>query len=264
MSGLLPRVAWTVLSPSFWSVALCALRFAPITYLCPLLGGFVLPSSVRVTCVLSLAVAAHLSGVQAGGALSSHAGLLGAAVSEALAGIAIGWVASLPFEGARLGGKLVDLFRGTSAEVALPGAGASDATSAEAFHRLAVALAMIGFAWPQVIALLWRSFRWIPLGQLSLTAETAARLPTLATAMMTSGLAISAPVLAVTLGVEALFALAARMAPSVPLTEAVAPTRILSGSAVIWLALGLVALRAEEAALAGVGTLEAFLKSAAG
>ena len=42
---------------------------------------------------------------------------------EASVGLLVGMGAALPFDGARMGGRLIDLVRGTSAEAALPVAG---------------------------------------------------------------------------------------------------------------------------------------------
>lgn len=253
--------AISTLGPAIWGVVLCALRLAPITYLCPILGGVALPVTVRLVCVLALSLGLHLAGVHPEGGMKPTAMLAGAAVRELLVGVSMGWISSLPFEGVRMGGKLADLFRGTSAEAALPGAGSSDSASAEGFHRLAVALAASGLAFPQVVAVLWRSFKWIPVGTFDLAGAAVLNLPELATAMVTTGLAISAPVLAVTLGVEALIALAGRVAPGIPLLEASAPTRILGGGTVIWLGLGLIAQRTQQELLEGSRWVESFLHS---
>ncbi len=261
MKPQLLAMGLTAIIPSLWNVALCALRLAPITYLCPILGGVALPGTVRLGCVLSLALALSLSGAQSDVVLGSASVLAQAAVRELLAGVAIGWISSLPFEGARMGGKLADLFRGTSAEAALPGAGSSDSASAEGFYRLAVALAASGLAFPQIVAVLWRSYRWIPIGGFEAGSSATLNLPELATAMVTTGLAVSAPVLAVTLGIEALIALVSRVAPGIPLIEASAPTRILGGGAVLWLGLGLIAQRTQQELLGGSQLVESFLQS---
>lgn len=242
MSG----AAWAALSPHVLAVALCAVRLAPVALLCPLLGGQALPAGVRLGPVLALALFAHLAGgVHAPAGLeAAGAWALGAAaLREAGFGVALGMCAALPFDAARVGGRLADLFRGASAEAALPQVGARETATGDLLYQLLVALAASGPLGPQLVGALLRTFVVVPLGAPHASEGVAAQAGAWAAGALAAGLALGAPLAAASLLADALVGLAGRAAPQLPLGEAAAPLRLLGGGVVLWLGVGALAGR---------------------
>jgi len=226
------------------ALALVGLRVLPAVMLCPLLGGQLAPVPVRLAVALSLGLAVRplvgpsqledITWIQCSG--------------EAAFGLGLGLVSALPFEGARIGGRLIDLFRGTSAEAALPGAGHRESAAGELLHRLLLTLALSSGALPVLLRALARTFRLLPPGFAS-PAPPGAVAGWVGVAMG-SGFAVAAPVLVLCWVVDGALALVARVAPGIPLPEVAPPGRILGGAGVLWLGLGLVCDRL----LAGVAS----------
>lgn len=238
-----------LLGPHFAAVGLCAARLLPITFLCPLLGGQVLPMTVRLALVLALGLSVHFAGgVLAPPQVDSVWSFAAAAGKEVLFGTVIGMVAALPFDAARMGGRFIDLFRGSSAEAALPFAGSREAASGEGLYQLLVALAVTGVAFPIVLGAIWKGFAMVKLGAYAPTEEVALQVAGLAGTAMAVGLAIGAPIAGVSLAVDALMGFVSRAAPGMNLQEIGSPVRILGGGAVLWLSVGLIS----ERLLAGV------------
>jgi type III secretion protein T len=95
--------------------ALAIARLAPVTFLCPLLGGAVAPPTVRLG--VALALASFLVRATPRTALPDSLSTFVVALGlEALLGVGLGLAAAAPFDAARVGGRLVDLARGSSAE----------------------------------------------------------------------------------------------------------------------------------------------------
>jgi flagellar biosynthetic protein FliR/type III secretion protein T len=245
-----------VLGPHLAAVALCGARLFPVAFLCPLLGGQATPSPVKLGVVGSLALALHVAGgVVAPAGLDSW-GFAAHFGRELAFGVAIGLVAALPFDAARIGGRLVDLFRGTSAEAALPVAGTRESATGDGLYQLLVALAISGGAMPAVVAGLWRSFAAVPLGGFVPGEDVALRVAGWVGGALATGFAVGAPIAAASLAVDLLLGLAARAAPSLSLQEAGAPLRILGGGALLWMGVGVMSDRL----LAGVSGSEAVLR----
>jgi type III secretion protein T len=232
------------LAPGTASVALCASRLLPVAFFCPLLGGQAAPVVVRLALVLACALSLHVAGgVSLREPPSTSLAFGGLVLRELVFGTALGLVAALPFDAARMGGRLVDLFRGTSAEAALPQAGTRESATGDVLYQLLTALAVSGAGLPLVLSALWRTFGAVGLGAAVPTGDFTDHVVTLVGAAMAAGLAVGAPIAGCTLAVDCLLGLASRAAPGLHLQEAGAPLRILGGGAVLWLGLGVVCAR---------------------
>lgn len=234
--------AIALLSPHLVAVALIATRLVPVGILSPVLGPSQAPMHVRLAVVLSLALCIHLAGgVQARESLASLWPLLGAVLRELCVGTAMGLIAALPFDAARMGGRFMDLFRGTSAEAALPLVGTRESATADGLHQLTLAMVSAGAGLPLVIAALFRSFGALPVGSTGLGAGAAFHVVSCATVSLATALAIAAPVLGAVLAVDVALGIAGRALPQFALQAISSPAKILGGGAIIWLGLGTVA-----------------------
>ncbi|MCI0572158.1 MAG: flagellar biosynthetic protein FliR [Myxococcaceae bacterium] len=227
------------LAPGAVAVALCASRLLPVAFLCPLLGGQAAPGVVRLGLVLALSVSLSAAGGVTLAVLpSSSLAFAGLALKELVFGTSLGLIAALPFDAARMGGRFADLFRGTSAEAALPHAGTRESATGDGLYQLMSALAVSGVGFPLVLPALWRTFGTVGLGAAVPTGDATHAVVALVGTAMAAGLAVGAPVAGCTLAVDCLLGLASRAAPSLQLQESGAPLRILAGGAVLWLGLG--------------------------
>jgi flagellar biosynthetic protein FliR/type III secretion protein T len=231
------------LAPHVASVALISARLLPMVFLCPLLGGEALPSFVKVALALCLACGFHSGGVHAPEAFAASEWRLGAAaVRECLVGVAIGLVAGLPFDAARMGGRFIDLFRGASAEAALPQTGSRESATGDVLYQLVLAWAAQGPLFGVVTSALWHSFVVLPLGGTALTGG-AFEVITLAGTALATGLGVGAPIAGLALLVDFTLGLWGKVAPGLSPHELRAPLKLLGGGAVLWLVVGLVAER---------------------
>lgn len=222
------------------SLALILARLVPIAFLCPVFGGPQAPTTVRLGLCLALAGAVHFAGgVGVDGAALFD--LVGAAARELCLGTTVGLLAGLPFDTARMAGRFVDLFRGSSAEAALPLQGSKDTASGEGLHHLLLALACVGGVLPLVISTVFRTFSLVPLGTFTTTESVALSVVTWVGTAMGAALALGAPVAAASLAIDGLLALASRLSTGVQLTELGTPLKLLAGGAVLWLTLGALA-----------------------
>jgi type III secretory pathway component EscT len=232
------------LGPSVLAVALCAARLLPVAFLCPLLGGQAASTVVKLGIVSSLSLFLHLAaGVVAPQVATSTWGLLGAGLRELAFGTSIGLVAALPFDAARMGGRFIDLFRGTSAEASLPLVGSRESATGDALYQLVVGLAVTGGAMPVVLSGLLGSFGWVTLGTYAPTEAAALHVVALAGTALATGLAVGAPVAAAVMAVDCFIGLASRAAPQLSLQDVGAPLRILGGGGLLWASVGLLCER---------------------
>ena len=232
-----------LVSPHLVAVALCACRLLPIAFLCPFLGGQAAPSTVRVGVTFALALSLHfVGGVGMGMAVDGWA-FASAAVREALLGVAIGLVASLPFDIARMGGRLVDLFRGASAEAALPVAGSREAATGDLVYQLVLADALVGGVLPIALSGIWKSFALVPVVTASIGAGMVEQLISMVGTAFATGLVLGAPVAAAALATDLFVGLIARAAPQISVVDCAAPLKLIGGAAVLWLTLGLLSDR---------------------
>lgn len=242
------------LAPHVVAVALISARLVPVAFLCPLFGGSHAPTHVKLGLVLALALSLHAAGGVAAPEADTAFAFAGLAGKELIFGTTLGLVAALPFDAARMGGRFMDLFRGSSAEAALPLAGTKEAASGDALYHLLLAMASSGLAMPLVVGALWKSFGLVQLGAFVHTESVALHAAGLVGAAFATGLAVGAPIAGLSLAVDAVLGLASRAAPQMNLQDVGSPLRILAGGAVLWLGIGVVADRL----LAGVvGTPDA-------
>jgi type III secretion protein T len=224
---------WRELAP--WALAVA--RLAPVTFLCPLLGGAVAPPTVRLGVALALAgFAVRVS--PATWVPQTVAGFVGALLLEGLMGLGIGLAAAAPFDAARVGGRLIDLGRGSSAEAALPHVGSRETASGDLLYQLLVAVAATGAVLPNLVASLFRGFAAVPPGRAALALLDVDEAIRVTGSVLATGLAVAAPVVVACLLVDASLALAARIGPSFALAEQVAGARLLVGALAFWIGLG--------------------------
>lgn len=245
------------LAPEVLALALVGFRVLPVAMLCPLLGGQLTPVPVRLAVAVSLGVAVR---PLAGPVERLDAHLWVQCAGEAAFGLGLGLVAALPFDAARIGGRLVDLFRGTSAEAALPVAGHRESASGEVLHQLLRAMALCSGALPALLRALGRTYRLVPPGLVPAGAPDA--VAAWVGVAMATGLAVAAPVLALCWAVDGALALVARVAPGIPLSEVAPPGRILGGAGVLWIGLGLVCDRLLAAVAATPEAWASLMRSA--
>ncbi len=244
------------LGPDIVGVALCAARLLPIAFLCPLLGGQATPTMVRLSLVLSLSLFLRVeAGLELDAPVASTVVLGGLVIRELVFGTSVGLVAALPFDAARMGGRFIDLLRGTSAEASLPMAGSRESAAGEGLYHLLVTLVISGGAWPLVMGGVLRGFGVVRLGAFVPTEAATLHVVFLAGAAMATGLAVGAPIAAAVLAVDCFLGLASRAAPQVNLQEVGAPLKILGGGALLWLGTGVLC----ERLLAGVLSVEGAL-----
>lgn len=253
-----------MLAPHLVATALCSARLLPVAFLCPLLGGQSVPTTVRLALVLALGLAVHVGGgIEAPERIASIWMLAALVGKELVFGTVIGLIAALPFDAARMGGKFIDLFRGTSAEASLPSAGSKESATGDGLYQLLVSLAVTGVAFPIVLGALWKGFGLVKLGAFVPSEEIALQVAGLAGVAMATGLAVGAPVAGLSLAVDALLGLVGRAAPGMNLQETSAPLRILGGGAVLWLTVGLLSDRLLAGVVASEWALHAVFSGGA-
>lgn len=250
------RAQLSPLGPGMVVVALCSARLLPVAFLCPLLGGQAAPTTVKLALVLSLALFLHhVAGVSLPEPVETPMQLAALAMKELTYGTSVGLVAALPFDAARMGGRFIDLFRGTSAEASLPVAGSRESATGDALYQLLVGLVVTGGLMPIVLSALVRGFGWVRLGAYVPTEAAVMHGVGLAGGAMATGLAVGAPIAAAVMAVDCLMGMVSRAAPQVNLQELGAPLRILAGGALLWLAVGILC----ERLLAGFLSVESAL-----
>lgn len=233
-----------LLQPHVVTFALICARLLPVVFLCPLFGGTVAPTSVRLALVLALGGFLHLAGeVRAPEELLGSTGWPGAMLRELVFGTALGLGAAAPFDAAKLGGRFIDLVRGTSAEAALPVAGTRESATGETLSRLLLALGAATFGLQHLLGALVQTFRAVSLGVKGLAAHWAQEAALMVGSTMAAGLAIGAPIAAFCLLIDGLLAIAGRLGGGASLQELSAPLRILGGAVVLWLGLGVIGAR---------------------
>jgi flagellar biosynthetic protein FliR/type III secretion protein T len=247
------RAQIELLGPDIAAVALCSARLLPVAFLCPLLGGQAAPTTVKLGVVLSLALFLHgVAGVELPAPVETPLALAALALKEMVYGTAVGLVAALPFDAARMGGRFIDLFRGTSAEASLSVAGTRESTAGDVLYQLLVGLVVTGGLMPVILAGLVRSFGWVRLGAYVPSEAAAMHVVGLVGSALATGLAVGAPIAAAVMAVDCLLGMVSRAAPQVNLQEVGAPLRILGGGALLWLGVGILC----ERLLAGFLTVE--------
>jgi flagellar biosynthetic protein FliR/type III secretion protein T len=235
-----------LLRPHVLAVALIAARIVPATFLCPIFGGRAAPMTVRVALCLALSLHAHLAGdVRPAIEDPSTLALFAAFARELFCGTVIGFVAALPFDAARIGGRLLDTLRGANAEASLPVTGSREAATGDLLYQLLCALVCAGPVYRVLATSILTSFRAAPLGLPDAVATDALAQIALVRAggALAAGLAIGAPAAAASLLVDAALGIAGRIAPALSIKDVGAPAKLLLGSAAILVAVGALAQR---------------------
>ncbi len=244
------NLAIETLQPHVLAIALIGARLIPVAFLCPLFGGSHAPMHVKLGVVLALAFFLHgAGGIAAPVGLNTAFDFAAVCAQEIVFGTSLGLVAALPFDAARMGGRFIDLFRGSSAEAALPMAGSKEAATGDALYHLLLALGSAGALMPLMLAALTRSYGLVAPGAFHHSEDVALHLAGLVGTAFATGFAIGAPIAGLTLAIDACLGLASRAAPNMNLQETGAPLRILGGGAVLWLMVGLIASRLQDFAL---------------
>jgi flagellar biosynthetic protein FliR/type III secretion protein T len=226
-------------APHLVAVALCAARLMPVVFLCPLFGGAASPTTVKLSLVLAMAMFLHFAaGVGAHLPAADMLDFAQLAAKEIGFGVVLGLVATLPFDAARMGGRFIDLFRGSSAEAALPLAGTKESATGDGLYQMLIAIAAAGVAMPMVLSALFKSFAIVPLGGFVTTEAMVFQVVALVGGAFSVALAVGAPVAGASMTVDCLLGLVSRAAPQMHLQDTGAPLRILAGGAVTWLAIG--------------------------
>lgn len=247
MNPVALTAAFALLSPHLVGVALISTRLFPVTLLSPVLGPAQAPMHVRLGLMLSLALTVHLcGGVGTQLTLDAPWPLLGAVLRELSVGTAIGLLAALPFDAARIGGRFIDLFRGASAEAALPLVGSRDSATADGLHQLTVALVSSVAGLPLIVTALFHSFALLPVGEVAMTGSAAFHVVSCAMVALATGLSLAAPVLGGAIAVDLVLGLVGRALPQFALQELSSPLKILGGGTLIWLGLGVLSERLLE------------------
>jgi flagellar biosynthetic protein FliR/type III secretion protein T len=238
VTRLLAEVAEAV-RPELLAWAIASMRVLPVSLLCPVLGARLVPAPVRLAVAGTLGLALRpLAGGAPPGALET----LVRCGREAAVGLVVGIAAALPFDAARIGGRLIDLVRGTSAEAALPVAGHHESATGDVLHQLLVSLALVGGALPVLVHALARSYALVPAGS-PLAGDGLLAVARLVGVALATGLAVAAPVVALSWATDAAVGIVLRAAPALPANELATPVRVLGGGTVLWLSLGLVSER---------------------
>ena len=244
-------LAIETLQPHVIAIAIISARLIPVAFLCPLFGGTHAPTHVKLGVVLALALFLHgAGGIGAPPNVHSAVDLAALAAQELLFGTSLGLVAALPFDAARMGGRFIDLFRGSSAEAALTMAGSKEAATGDALYHLLLALGSAGALMPLLLAALTKSYGLVAPGAFHHSEDVALHLAGLVGTAFATGFAIGAPIAGLTLTIDACLGLASRASPNMNLQETGAPLRILGGGAVLWLMVGLIASRLQDFGLA--------------
>lgn len=246
MNATGPMIAG-LLEPHVVSLGLVSARLLPVVFLCPLFGGTTAPPTVRLSLVVALGAFLHVAGgVRVAPELLEGGRWIGALIRELVFGSALGLAAAAPYDAAKLGGRFIDLVRGTSAEAALPVAGTRESATGEALGRWLLALAAVTFGLPLTLGALVKTFAAVAPGVSGFGELWAQEAALLVGSTMAAGLAIGAPIAAFCLLVDGLLATAGRLGGGASLQELSAPARILGGAVVLWLGLGLIGGRLLE------------------
>jgi type III secretion protein T len=246
----------TLLRPHIVSVTMLACRLFPVAFLCPIFGGQQAPMNVKLSVVLALSCFLHWAcGISVMIPQDNTFDLVALALKETLFGTTLGFLASLPFDAARMGGRFIDLFRGSSAEAALPLAGSKEAASGDLMYQVLMSTVASGALMPLMISALLKSFALVPVGTAMHSDTLSLQAVALFTGALSTALAIGAPIAAASVGVDAMLGLASRAAPNMNLQEVGSPIRILGGGALLWLGIAVFSTRLQDFALEAVDSI---------
>jgi type III secretion protein T len=229
-------------TPRAAAAVLHGLRLLPAAILCPFLGGPLVPPVVRLSLAFGLGACAW-SGAGAPAFPGPLAELLAAAVRELALGAAFGFVAAMPFEAARAGGRLVDTLRGaTLAELHVAPLRQRESATGDLLVQWVVVLAATAGGDRLVVSALLGTFHAVPVGGAVAPEVLLGAGLRGAGELLACAAALGAPAAAGVLAADLALALAGRTAPQLSMAAAAQPARA---------ALGLLAVTVPAAALAG-------------
>lgn len=221
----LPGLA-ALLAPHLAAATLHALRLLPVAVLSPFLGGPLVPAQVRLALAAGLGAAVHLASgarpVAAGGLLD----LAAMALRELALGTGLGWLASLPVEAARAGGRLADTLRGaTLCELHVPPVRQRETAVGDLLAQWAVVLAGWAGADRLVVGAVVGSFAAVPVGAGAPAGALFEAGLRGAAELAAAGLCLGAPAAAGILAADLALAIACRAAPWLGVPGAAQPLR---------------------------------------
>ena len=236
-----PTTLLRTVGPYAAAVALHALRLLPAALLCPFLGGPLVPAIVRMSLAVGLGACAWSAAGGAGFA-GSVADLFVAAAGELAVGLALGFVASFPFEAARAGGRFVDTLRGaTLSELHVAPLRQRESATGDLLAQWLVVLAGSVGGDRLVVSALLDTFRALPVGSAFASGSVLAAGLRGGAELLACALALGAPAAAGVLAADLAVSVALR-GSRLPIASAAQPARA---------ALGLVAIAIPAAAVAG-------------
>ncbi len=241
----------TALGGSVGAVALHGLRLVPAAVLCPFLGGPLVPAGVRAALAFGLGGCAWLA--SGGGPYdAAPLGLLVAAAREVALGVALAFIATVPFDAARAAGRLVDTLRGaTLADLHVAPLRQRESASGDLLVQWTVVLGSTSGGGRLVVMALLDTFRSVPVGTGGTGSLVAVTIRG-AGELVACALAVGAPAAAGVLAADLVLAAVTRAAPQLQISSAAQPAR--AGAA-------LLALLFPAAALAGRLTSSVALSS---
>jgi type III secretory pathway component EscT len=232
--------------------ALHAARLLPVTLICPFLGGPAVAPVVKVALATALGAAAYAST----GSRSTLSGLdfVAGVAREAAFGAVLAFVATVPFEAARAGGRIVDTLRGaTLGELHVAPLRQRESASGDLLSHWTLLVAASVGGDRLVLSALLGTFEAVPVG----SAAVAVNLESVLRAgaeILACAVALGAPAAAGLLAAEVAIAVAARASPLLGVASVAQPARAAVGVLAIGLPAALLAgkLTATVATSAGL------------
>jgi type III secretion protein SpaR/YscT/HrcT len=224
--------------------SLCGARMLPIMLVAPFLGGRLVPTVAKVGLAAAVALIIYPQVATAVPHVGPvHVVLLFA--KELLVGLALGLAVALLFQAAEAAGRLVDLGRGASlAEALVPQSGTRSSPTGDLYLQLAVVLFLAGGGHRLFLAALAHSYTVVPVASFPSRdgfAALAAVFIDLTAGLLTVALGLAAPVLIAAVLTDLTLGLISRVAPQLNAFVLGMPAKALAGTAVLLLALSVVA-----------------------
>lgn len=222
---ILPPGLATQLPGCAIAIGLHGARLLPAAVLCPFLGGPLVPAAVRATLSFGLGACAWAAAGSVpfdGGGLA----LLALSLRELTIGVAIGFVATVPFDAARAAGRLVDTLRGaTLAELHVAPLRQRESATGDLLVHWAVVLGATAGGGRLVVTAMLDTFRSLPVGT-SVSPEALLSVGVRgAGELLSCALAVGAPAAAGVLAADLILSVIARAAPQVQLAASAQPAR---------------------------------------
>ncbi|GAB4361683.1 MAG: flagellar biosynthetic protein FliR [Deltaproteobacteria bacterium] len=190
-------------------------RVAGLVFAAPVLGNRNIPAQVRILFSLLLTMVL-LPLLPAAPVAPESAGFLPAMISEVLLGAFLGFVGTLLFAAAELGGHLAGYPMGFAiANVLSAETERQTSVLSSLFALTALLTFVLSDAHHLFLAALLKSFRSLPLGGFAVNGGATSSLIRLSTGIFSFGFALAAPVLAVTLFITVAMGILSRSMPQI-------------------------------------------------